>query len=137
MFSHSAMRSPGNLNSCEELMTLPCQEAVPVTSANLPCHTNQGTLLLLHVTWTTSGDSHWLRQTCKPKHFCFLSVSVAQAKLTAPRVELEMRLEVILLTYCWDHITHSAGDNRWISGLHILGGVSRHLVSLFGNYTLC
>lgn len=49
-------------------MTILCQEAVLLASTKLPCHTKQVALLLLRVTWTTAGDSHWLRETCKPKH---------------------------------------------------------------------
>lgn len=82
MFSHSAMKSPGNVSSCEELMTILCQEAVLLASTKLPCHTKQVALLLLRVTWTTPGDSHWLRETCKPKHLCFLSAAVVQPLLS-------------------------------------------------------
>lgn len=39
-------------------------------------------LLLLHVTWTTPGDSHWLRNTCKTKHLCFSSAAAAQPLLS-------------------------------------------------------
>lgn len=51
VFSHSAVRSPGNGRSCEELLTILCQEAVLLVLNNLPCHTKQA-VLLLHVTWT-------------------------------------------------------------------------------------
>lgn len=51
VFSHSAVRSPGNGRSCEELLTILCQEAVLLVLSNLPCHTKQA-VLLLHVTWT-------------------------------------------------------------------------------------
>lgn len=55
-------------------MTILCQEAVLLASTNLPCHTKQVALLLLHVTWTTPGGSHWLKKTCKLKHFCYLQL---------------------------------------------------------------
>lgn len=97
MFPNSAMQSPGNLHFHEERMTLPCkrlswplQLTLHVTSwgslTAAPCHL---------------GSLRWqsLAETC--------TCCAASVKLMALQVELELRLKVILLNYCWDRIIHS------------------------------